>query len=88
MHQLGHDLALSMPQLGHDLEAINASTRTRSRKLLIPKIGHDLQLIHLEQGQDYSLALIKAESLYQLSIFLHVRLELGFNDLITSYPLL
>jgi len=32
----------------------------------MPQLGHNLQLIRLEQGHDYSLALIKAESLYQL----------------------
>ena len=30
------------------------------------QLGHDLQLIRLEQGYDYSLAVFKAESLYQL----------------------
>ena len=49
--------------------------------------GHDLQLIRLEQGHDYSHAVIKAESLYQLSIFLDIRLKLGFNSIITSYVL-
>jgi len=38
-----------------------------------------------QQEPNYSLAAIKSESLYQLSIFLHVRLELGLNSLITSY---
>ena len=45
---------------------------------------HDLQLIHLKQGHDYSLAVIKVGSLYQPSIFLDVRLKLGFNSVITS----
>ena len=40
----------------------------------MPQLGHDLQLICLEQGHDYSLAVIKAKFLYQLSIFLQVRL--------------
>ena len=37
--------------------------------------GHNLQLICLEQGHDYSLTAIKAESLYQLSIFLDVKVK-------------
>ena len=49
---------------------------------------HDLQLIHLEQGHDYSLAVIKAGTLSQPSIFLDVRLKLDFNSVITSYALL
>ena len=31
---------------------------------------------------------IKSEFIYKLSIFLHVRLELGFNSVITRYVLL
>ena len=38
-----------------------------------------------QQEPNYSLTAIKSESQYQLSIFLHVRLELGLNSLITSY---
>ena len=45
-----------------------------SPQLLMPQLGHDLQLICLEKGHDYSLAVIKAKFLYQLSIFLQVRL--------------
>ena len=41
-----------------------------------------------QREPNYSLAAIKSESLYQLSIFLHVILELGFNSVITSYVLL
>ena len=41
-----------MSQLGHDLS--------------MPQLGHNLQRIRLEQGHDYSLAVIKAESLYLL----------------------
>ena len=40
-----------------------------------------------QQEHNYSLAVIKAESLYQLSIFLDVRLKLSFNSVITSYAL-
>ena len=47
-------------------------------------IENNLQLFRLEQGHEYSLAAIKAESLYQLSIFLAVSLKLGFNSVITS----
>ena len=32
----------------------------------MPQLGHNLQRICLEQGHDYSLAVIKAESLYLL----------------------
>jgi len=46
--------------------------------------GQDLQLIHFEQGHHYSLAVFKAESLHQLRIFIHVRLELGLNSVITK----
>ena len=50
----------------------------------MPQLGHDLQLICLEKGHDYSLAVIKAKFLYQLSIFLQVRLLSAKNMGITE----
>jgi len=41
-----------------------------------------------QKEHNYYLAVIKAESLYQLSIFQDVRLKLGCNSVITSYALL
>ena len=40
-----------------------------------------------QREHNYSLAVIKAESLYQISILLDVKLKLGFNSVITSYAL-
>ena len=70
---------------GHN--QLSMSTQTQARNYQCQTNGHDLQLIPLEQGQDYSLAVIKGKSLYKLSIFLDVRSQLGFNSKITSYAL-
>ena len=75
----GHD-KLSMSLHGH--KHVIDQRQTNERNLCLSN-GHGLELEH-----DYSLAEIKAESLYQLSIFLHVRLELGLNSVITNYALL
>ena len=45
--------------------------------------GHDLQLICLEQGYDYSLAVIKSESLYQLMYLRFISYKLKLIDVIT-----
>ena len=71
---------LSMSLHGH--KHVIDQRQTNERNLCLSN-RHDLEL-----GHDYSLAEIKAESLYQLSIFLHVRLELGLNSVITNYALL
>ena len=67
---------------GHD--QLSMSLRTQTHDLHCQINGQDLQLIHFKQGHHYYLAVIKAESLYQLSIFIHVRLELGLNSVITK----
>ena len=77
---------LAMPNQWHD--QLSMFTRTQVCNYQCQTNGHDLQLICLEQGQDYSLSVIKAESLYQLSIFRDVRLKLGFISVITSYAVL
>ena len=64
------------------------STGTQARNYQCQNNGHNIKLIRLEQGHDYSLTAIKAVSLYQLSIFLDVRLKLSFNNAISSYALL
>ena len=46
----------------------------------MPQLGHNLQLIHFEQGHNYSLAVIKAKSLYQLRFICY---NLKLIDLIT-----
>ena len=78
---------------GHKYATINAKPMARSAinvytdtsmQLSMPNQWHGLQFICLEQGQDYSLSVIKAEPLYQLSIFRDVRLKLGFISVITS----
>ena len=48
------------------------STQTQARNDQCQTNGHNLQLIRLKQKHDYSLTVIKAESLYQLSIFVDV----------------
>ena len=45
--------------------------------------GHDLQLICLEQGYDYSLAVKKSESLYQLMYLRFISYKLKLIDVIT-----
>ena len=45
-------------------------------------IGMILTLF-IKTRNDYSLAVICTESLYQLALFLHVRLELGLSNVIT-----
>ena len=67
---------------GHD--QLSMSTWTQAGNFQCQTIENNLQLFRLEQGHEYSLAAIKAESLYQLSIFLAVSLKLGFNSVITS----
>ena len=44
--------------------------------------------LFIKTGNDYSLAVNNTESLLQLTLFLHVMLELGLNSIITSYVLL
>ena len=39
--------------------------------------------LFIKTRNDYSLAVICTESLYQLALFLHVRLELGLSNVIT-----
>ena len=55
---------------------------TQARNYQCQTNGHNLQLICLEQGLDYSLAVIKAKSLYQLTIFgFYIKV---LTDVITS----
>ena len=49
----------------------------------MPNHGQDLQLIRLEQGHDYSLTVIKLESLYQLMYLRFTSYELKVIDVIT-----
>ena len=49
----------------------------------MPQLGHNLQLIHFEQGHNYSLAVIKAKSLYQLMYLWFICYNLKLIDLIT-----
>ena len=63
--------------------AINVNMDT-SRQFSMPNHWEQSSTLSLEQGHEYSLAAIKAESLYQLSIFLAVSLKLGCNSVITS----
>ena len=44
--------------------------------------------LFIKTRNDYFLAVNSMEPLYQLSIFLDVKLELGLNNIITSYALL
>ena len=44
--------------------------------------------LFIKTGNDSSLAVNNTESLLQLTLFLHVILELGLNSIITSYVLL
>ena len=43
--------------------------------------------LFIKTKNDFSLVVISTESLYQLSILLYVRLQLGLNSVITSYAL-
>ena len=51
-------------------------------------LGHNLQLIRLEQGHNYSLAVIKAESLYQLMYLRVICYKLKLVKVITIPTLL
>ena len=53
-------------------DQLSMSTQTQARNDQYQTNGHNLQLIRLKQKHDYSLTVIKAESLYQLSIFVDV----------------
>ena len=59
------------------------SVRTQACNYQFQTNGDDLQFICLEQGQDYSLAVIKAESLYQLVYLGFICYKLKLIDAIT-----
>ena len=52
-------------------------------RLSMPNHAHNLQLIRLEQGHDYSLIVIKGESLYQLMYLRFICYKLKLTDVIT-----
>ena len=54
----------------------------------MPLLGHNLQLIRLEQGHDYSLPVIKVESLYQVMYLRFICCKLKLKDVITIPTLL
>ena len=62
---------------------LSMSTRTQACDYQCQTNAHNLQLIHLEQGHDYSLVVIKAESLYQLMYLRFICYKLKLTDVIT-----
>ena len=80
--QPGHKLVTDQCQT-NGRDQLLMSTWTQAHNYQCQTNGHNLQLIHLEQGHNYSLAVIKSESLYQLVYLGFICYKLKLIDVVT-----